>query len=157
MEEPTNPDSPELTRAEKRKLKREQTREERKKDKAESNRKDIFLKAALGFVALMILFGIFLIFKSSSANAAKVDEFTKCLATKDVVIYGNEWCKYTGRQKSMFGESFKNLKYVICDEQKALCDEKQITITPTWEINGTMYRQVQTLEAISQLSGCSLR
>ncbi len=160
MEEGINQSEPiddGISRAERRKLKREQAKEERKKDQKEQSKKGLVEKAIYAFIIIGIIAAIFFFLRASSANAKSMDEFGKCLSGKGIVIYGNEWCQYTARQKSMFGGSFKYLKYVICDQNKALCDEKDITITPTWEINGTMYRQVQTLGTLSQLSGCRLK
>ncbi len=160
MDEETTPQSPmndELTRAERKKLKREQTKEERKKEQKVNVRKSLIEKLIYVLILIGILAMIFFVIKATTANAKSMDEFGKCLTSKGAVIYGNEWCSYTGRQKSMFGGSFKYLKYVICDENKGLCDEKKITITPTWEINGTMYKQVQTIETLSQISGCTIK
>lgn len=159
VETTTTPQAPqdELSRAERRKLKREQAKEEKKTEKEKASKGDLIKKAAYALAIIAIVGVIILIAKSASSNAKTMDNFANCLASKGVVIYGNEWCKYTARQKSMFGSSFNNLKYVICDQQKALCDEKKITITPTWEINGTMMQQVQTMETLSRVSGCPLR
>ena len=40
--------------------------------------------------------------------------------------------------------------------QKQLCEKKGVKITPTWEINDSMYEQVQTFENLARLSGCKL-
>ncbi len=160
MDEEIKPQAPiddNLSRAERKKLKREQAKEERKQEQKAHSKKGLIEKIIYALILIGILTLIFFVIKASSANAKSMDSFSKCLSEKGVVIYGNEWCQYTARQKSMFGSSFKHLKYVICDENKGLCDEKKITITPTWEINGTMYKQVQTLQTISQISGCPLK
>lgn len=147
----------ELTRAERRKLKREQSKEERKKEKSQDSKKSLLNNAVYVLIGLVIIIVIAFFVLSANSNAKSIESFGRCMAEKGVVVYGNEWCQYTARQKSMFGGSFGAVKYVICDENKALCDEKKITITPTWEINGTMYKQVQKLETLSQLSGCPIK
>ncbi len=145
-----------LTRAERRKLKRQDVKDGRKEDRQKHARKSLTGKIIMAATGLAIIVLIGLLIYSSGAKAKSLDAFAQCLSDKGAVIYGNEWCRYTQGQKNMFGSSFSRLKYVICDQQKKLCDEKQITITPTWEINGTMYREVQKIEALSQLSGCKL-
>lgn len=82
------------------------------------------------------------------------DEFARCITEKGFVIYGNDFCQYTNKQMNFFGKSKKYLNYVKCAENKELCNIKGVKITPTWEINGKMYEQVQSLERISDLTGC---
>ncbi|MBI2574266.1 hypothetical protein HYV82_00075 [Candidatus Woesearchaeota archaeon] len=145
-----------LTRAERRKLKRQDAKEEMKAESQKNARKSLTGKIIIAAIGIALTGLIWLLISSSGAKAKSLDSFAGCLSEKGAVIYGNEWCSYTQRQKNMFGSSFSRIKYVICDQQKKLCDEKQITITPTWEINGSMYREVQKLEALSHLSGCKL-
>jgi len=71
-------------------------------------------------------------------------------------MYGNDFCQYTTKQLNLFGKSKKDLNYVKCIENKELCDSKGIKITPTWEINGSFYQQVQSFEKLSELSGCKI-
>ncbi|MBI4439307.1 hypothetical protein HY640_05220 [Candidatus Woesearchaeota archaeon] len=145
-----------MSRAERRKQKRQQAREEHLAEKVQEKRKSVFGKLVIACIGLAVVAGIVFLFYSSSANAKTMDEFSECLAKKGAVIYGNEWCKYTQKQKNMFGSSFGRLNYVICDQQKKLCDEKQITTTPTWEINGSIFREVRTIEELSMISGCKI-
>lgn len=84
------------------------------------------------------------------------DDFAKCLSEKGVVIYGNDFCSYTNQQLNGFGKSEKYLKYVKCAENKELCDSKGVKVTPTWEIEGKMYEQVQSFDKLSTLSGCEI-
>ena len=102
---------------------------------------------------LLVSFLIIVVFMSGGAS---YDNFAKCLSGKGVVVYGNEWCTYTASQKSDFGGSFKYLNYQICDEIKPGCQEKGLKLTPSWEYNGTILHGYQTLETISELTGCPL-
>jgi len=116
------------------------------------NFKKYFIFSAL---ILIILFSVFSIY-SYSKKPGEYDDFAKCLKEKGVVIYGNDYCEYTMKQLGFFGKSREYLNYVKCIDNKKLCDEKDIKVTPTWEINGAMYPQVQTFEALSKISGCEL-
>ena len=97
-------------------------------------------------ISLLILILIFSIITINSymKKPGKYDEFAKCLTEKGAVIYGNDYCQYTNKQLGMFGKSSKYLNYVKCSENKKLCDDKKIDTTPTWEIKGEMYEQVQS-------------
>ncbi len=147
---------PDMTRAERRRLKRLNAKEERRNEKKQEERKGFLGKAVLLGAVLLIAGAIGFFVYSSNGQAKSLDSFAQCLSEKGAVIYGNDRCQYTQRQKSMFGSSFHRLKYVVCDEKKELCDQKQITITPTWEIEGNMVREVQSLKRLSELTGCKL-
>ena len=84
------------------------------------------------------------------------DDFAKCLNDNGVVVYGNDYCSYTNQQLNFFGKSKQYLNYVKCVDNEKLCNDKGVDITPTWEINGKMYEQVQSFEALSSLSDCDI-
>ena len=110
---------------------------------------------------LFALMGAILIFfilavKAYTDKPGNYDEFAKCLTEKGAIIYGNDFCHYTTNQLGFFGKSKSYLNYVKCAENKELCDQKEIKITPTWEISGKMYKQVQTFETLSAITGCKL-
>jgi len=96
------------------------------------------------------------------------DDFAKCITEEGWAEYGTFWCPNCGRQKLMFGDSFQYIEYVECDPrgdnpQTDRCLIRAIEKTPTWiresEDNSTeLERQigVQSLEKLSELSGCSL-
>ncbi len=94
---------------------------------------------------------------SVSSRPGDYDDFAKCLTEKGAIIYGNDFCSYTTKQLGFFGKSKEYLNYIKCYENKELCDQKGVKLTPTWEIEGKMYQQVQTFETLSQISGCKLQ
>lgn len=150
-------DDASISSAERRRLKRLKAKDERRAERRSVSEKSRLITIAIIIGAVLVFGGIgYAIYSGSSAQAKSMESFSQCLRDKGAVIYGNNWCQYTQKQMHMFGEQFSRLKYVVCDENKALCDEKKITTTPTWEIDGRMYPQVQTLEALSQLSGCRI-
>ncbi len=110
---------------------------------------------------IIFLIGAIIVFSVLAVRAYTIkpgayDDFAKCLTERGVVIYGNDFCQYTTKQLSFFGKSGKYLKYVKCIDNKQLCEKKGVKITPTWEINDSMYEQVQTFENLARLSGCNL-
>lgn len=157
IEESKEADNSNLSRGERRRLQRLEAKkaenEKKEAGKKEEGKKNFRGYLIIAAVAILLIGGIFGIVKATSKN---YDKFAECLKEKGVVIYGNEWCQYTQKQKTLLGASFSKIDYVICDENKKLCDEKRITITPTWEINGRMVQEVQNLKALSALTGCPL-
>jgi len=123
--------------------------EERKKKKI--NKKYFII---IGLTLAIIIFGYTLYIRGQTPG--EYDNFTKCLTEKETVIYGNDFCQYTTKQLNMFGNSKKYLKYIKCVDNEKLCNDKGIKITPTWEINGEMYEQVQSFEKLVGLSGCEI-
>jgi len=90
------------------------------------------------------------------------DSFAKCLTKNNFKMYGAYWCSYCAAQKELFGNSFQYITYVECAEednpreQTIACQNAGISGYPTLEINGVKYPGGQTLEKISELSGCEL-
>lgn len=109
-----------------------------------------------GVVGLVLVIGIVSFSLLSSASEGQFDSFAKCLSEKGAIVYGNDFCSYTQKQLSWFGKSRKYLNYVKCAENKELCNSKGVKVTPTWEINGQTYGEVQTFEKLSAVSGCSI-
>lgn len=86
-----------------------------------------------------------------------LDEFAKCLTEKGFVMYGTYWCSHCQNEKRAFGKAFKEVNYVECTDNPKLCEEKQITGTPTWISGaGDRYLGEQGLERLSDASGCPL-
>jgi hypothetical protein len=111
------------------------------------------------FMWIILLIALFLLGYSAYTFAQKpgnYDAFAKCLTEKGAVIYGNDACQYTNKQLNFFGNSKQYLNYVKCSENRALCDQKGVRTTPTWEINGQPYPQVQTFETLAAATGCKL-
>lgn len=111
-----------------------------------------FILSAIG---LIVIFSALTVY-SYTQKPGQYDEFAKCLTATGAVVYGNDFCSYTNKQLNFFGKSDKYLNYVKCINNEALCDEKGVEVTPTWEIDGKMYSQVQTFESLSRLSGCEV-
>jgi len=94
--------------------------------------------------------------------AQDLTRFAQCLQNK-ATMYGAYWCPHCAVQKDLFGDNaFEYIDYVECDEngdnaQPQLCADNDITAYPTWFIEGEEWAMgVQTLEALSQATGCNL-
>jgi glutaredoxin len=83
------------------------------------------------------------------------DDFAKCLTGNGIAMYGTEWCDHCKDQKALFGSSFRFIDYKDCD-YSGECSIAGIKLYPTWIINGIKYTGTQSLETLSELSGCSL-
>lgn len=83
-----------------------------------------------------------------------LDNFAKCLTERGAELYINEGCSYCQKQKNMFGSSLQYLNIIRCEEYGAACTEKGIEGVPTWIINREKYTGVQSLEKLSEISGC---
>jgi glutaredoxin len=74
-------------------------------------------------------------------------------------MYSAYWCPHCHDQKELFGkEATTRLKIVECaadgrDNQRALCESKNLQGFPTWEIDGKLDSGVKPLEQLAGLSG----
>jgi hypothetical protein len=111
-------------------------------------------------VAVLVLGGAFYMIKNKSGAQ---DVLAKCLAEKQVKMYGLYWCEHCAEQKTMFGSSFKYVPYVECGikgsrAEQPECIQAGIKNFPTWKFpDGSLAEGTRPLEFISQKSGCSLQ
>ena len=81
------------------------------------------------------------------------------LSRSGAVMYSAYWCPHCHEQKELFGkEATAKLKVIECaadgvNNQKALCDSKNLEGFPTWEINGKLDSGVKPLARLAELSG----
>jgi len=102
-------------------------------------------------IIIALFFGILIIAAGCGKN---YDSFAQCLTEKGAAMYGADWCTHCQEQKKMFGSSFKYVDYVNCDFNEGECIKKGIKGYPTWIINETDYRGVQSLQKLGYLTGC---
>ena len=122
------------------------------KKKGKANFKKYFIFASIILIVILSILSI----SSYLKKPGQYNEFATCLTDAGVIVYGNDFCQYTNQQLNFFGKSKEYLNYIKCVDNKKLCDEKKIDITPTWEIDGKMYEQIQTFEKLSMLTGCEI-
>jgi glutaredoxin len=106
------------------------------------------MKQAIFIISLLLL--------TACTGPGKYDDFANCLTDNGVIIYGTDWCPHCQSQKSLFGNSFKNIAYVNCDNNPQACTNAGVQGYPTWNIKGENYPGEQSLETLAQLSECSL-
>ncbi|MDO8469499.1 MAG: protein disulfide isomerase family protein [bacterium] len=83
--------------------------------------------------------------------------FGQCLASKGATMYGAYWCSFCKNERKVLGDAFKEVKYVECTEETALCREKKITGYPTWIlIDGTRLEGEQGIAGLARATGCAI-
>ncbi len=155
----------ELTKREKRKLRLEKLRQESQESQKEHEQRIEQQKQLEGqktqskkikYYVIASIIGVIILATAAYSvysinKPGPYDNFAKCLAEKEAVMYGAMgWCKYTQAQKAMFGKSFKYINY---HEYQELPGIKK---TPTWVINGAWHENVQSFDKLAALTGCNL-
>jgi len=97
------------------------------------------------------------------ARTNKVDDFAKCLSTKNAKMYGAFWCPHCKEQKELFDTSFQYVTYVECGvmgdvrAQTQVCKDAGIKQYPTWVFaDGSRVEGKQSFQALSEKTGCPL-
>jgi thiol-disulfide isomerase/thioredoxin len=116
------------------------------------------LALVLGFTVVIIGIGIYFITKTGAPKYTGLDDFAKCLTSKNAVMYGAYWCPHCQAMKAAFGSSFQYVNYVECTVDVKKCTDNNVNGYPTWIFNnGQRTEGEQTLQKLSELSGCSLQ
>ena len=88
------------------------------------------------------------------------DNLAKCLAAKNIKMYGAYWCSHCQAQKKAFGNSWQYVKYIECSlpggkGQTQECNEAEIKGYPTWDFsNGERLFGEVSLKQLAEKSGC---
>ena len=92
----------------------------------------------------------------------RLDAFAKCLAVKQVKMYGAYWCPHCAEQKEMFESSFQFVPYVECGvpgsrDEAPVCKDAGVKHFPTWQFaDGERREGTLPLPALSTKTGCNL-
>lgn len=92
----------------------------------------------------------------ASYSNEEVESLVSCLADKDFVIYGADWCGYTNQVSSLFGGADISSIYVECTVEDALCNENEITGYPTIKIGGQVVNVQRSLAGFAEATGCAI-
>ena len=112
-------------------------------------------------ILIVLLFGWY--YYKDFTTPGAYDEFAQCLADEGATFYGAFWCPNCNNQKELFGKSEKLLPYTECSTpngqgQLQICVDANVTAYPTWEFeDGSRLVGVQTLETLSEKTGCELQ
>jgi large repetitive protein len=95
-------------------------------------------------------------------RAGNHDAFAKCLAAKQVKMYGLYWCTHCAEQKEIFGPSFQYVPYIECGvkgsrSEEPACAQAGVKNFPTWQFpDGSRVEGAQQLQFLSEKTGCAL-
>jgi hypothetical protein len=147
----------ELTKEERRRIKRMRKRERREQEQKErlstGRRKNLIIYSSIGIVLILAVY----LFVWQDQLPGTYDEFAQCLTEKGFIMAGTDWCSNCKIQKGLFGKSFEFIDYNNCDIEKQWCDQKGVDRYPTWILpDGSFRSGTQELQTLSQLSGCDL-
>ncbi|MCK5043862.1 hypothetical protein KAR52_02585 [Candidatus Pacearchaeota archaeon] len=94
----------------------------------------------------------------SEGDLNKLRIFSSCLAEKGLVIYGANWCGWTTKLAvdTLGGFEIAGNAYVECTENTELCASEGIEGYPTIKLNGKVYSDGRTLEALGEATGCAV-
>lgn len=120
--------------------------------------------SALVILATIAIWRV-VIFKSVNAGAA---DLAVCLASKNITMYGADWCPHCQNEKKAFGDAFKQIPYVECPDNPQKCIDAGIKGYPTWVwpdgyspvgllIKGKRLEGEQGIENLARESGCQLK
>jgi hypothetical protein len=136
--------------------------EERRKRQQTSESDGRKPKKILLYVVILVLFAAAYLAGRYYKNH-KYDSFAKCIATKNVRMYGLYWCPHCADQKREFGSSFHYVPYVECasendpHELTAACKAAGVKLFPSWQFGSDPPKEgVLSLQELSQKTGCSL-
>lgn len=110
----------------------------------------IVLGAVLGGIAAIFYYS------GGSPTAGAYDEFAKCLSDRGAIMYGTKTCPYCAKQKQMFGDSFRYVRYVECTVETEECVAAGVERVPLWIFpNGERLEGLQQFESLSSKTGCA--
>jgi len=114
------------------------------------------MRRAILFIAVVLLF------VAGCGPAKNYDDFAKCLANNNVTMFGAYWCPHCNAVKTEFGDSFKYMHYVECDENGPngnpdLCQKAGVQYYPTFffKDGSNLFGEV-SFDILSEKSGCAL-
>lgn len=104
----------------------------------------------IGIVLAIALIMFFALYDFDSPNETP-NEIVECIG-ENSILYVQLGCHYCGVQEEIFGDNLDLINKIDCFYEKEKCGE--IQATPTWKINGELYRGVKSIEELQELTGC---
>ena len=111
--------------------------------------------------ALILAAGALAVYLWKRPRVSRLDGFAKCLAARQVKMYGLYWCTHCEEQKEMFGSAFQYVPYIECGTkgvraEQPNCVQAGVKNFPTWQFATERHEGVLRLESLSEKIGCSL-
>ena len=115
------------------------------------------MRVVVIFSVMLFIVSAYALSKDGLGDYAGEDQsdFAKCLSETGAVMYGSSSCGHCNEQKAQFGDAFNYINYVECARYQQECQEKGIKGVPTWIIDDEQYVGMQSLSALSMITGCS--
>lgn len=109
----------------------------------------IYLIMSIILVILIIgIFSIKLFYKESATES-----LTKCISNNSH-LYSFTGCSHCQEQRRLFGDYYNLLSVTDCINDTQECVHMNVTATPSWYINDTMYVGYKSLKQLKELTGC---
>ena len=105
-------------------------------------------------IGMIILFIFWTKFKPEN-NEGVSKELAECIS-QNSTVYSQIGCIHCEKQKELFGNNWKYINEVTCNDNWSICQDANITGTPTWIINGKKYPSLQSIENLKIITGCEI-
>lgn len=91
-------------------------------------------------------------------DSAYIEKLAKFMSEKGMVMFGAYWCPHCQDQKKLFGDAFKYVDYVECDEKGPNanpdeCVANGIEGYPTWVYQGQQYGGYKSFSELAKIVG----
>lgn len=114
-----------------------------------------------GVVVLLIfllLIALFHIGATERFSPEDKEAVCRCASAKGVIVFGSAQCSHCRQQKKVFGDAFRHLHFVECDNNPQ-CTTLNITVYPTWVLEEDGVEKARWLGVIDvqqlrELAGC---
>ena len=118
------------------------------------------IKIIILLVILAAVFGVISVSRQGRGGPEELalESLARCLAAKEVIMYGADWCPHCQNEKRAFGRAFKLVPYVECPKEPQKCLALGISGYPTWIFSdGRRLEGEQGVKKLSEVSGCPLQ
>ncbi|MBU2561711.1 MAG: thioredoxin family protein [Nanoarchaeota archaeon] len=113
-------------------------------------------------VLVAAVLSLMVLFLSGCAERKGYDSFAQCITGNGVVMFGSETCPHCQNMKERFGNSFRFIEYVECNEyipgaDPDRCVTEGIGYLPTFRFSdGSKLVGELEFSILSQKTGCPL-
>jgi hypothetical protein len=120
------------------------------------------MKKLIWTMIVLSLLGFSLVALMGCTPAKNYDGFAQCLTEKGVELYGAVWCPHCQNVKKSYGNSFRFMEYVECDENTpgsdpARCFAAGVEYFPMYKFgDGTKLYGEVSFDILSEKTGCDL-